>query len=722
MIWSELGIFANVTLLVAYLAIATSILWPLARTGQLWRNQLGLTTGIIFFSCGIGHAIHADHTIRLVIESGWSASDGDWHLGVWDSLTAVVAVIYWRQRQVTGPPVDTGTLFEDLERRQHELEREANEANLREELAVERELVARQSFARAFESAPNGMALIDGAGDLVRVNLAFARIANSTVDALAGAPLGDVVDVRDRDQLNAVLEHVNGEAAEVRLARPDGRPAWARLAVTTLDDLSFLVQLDDVTAGREAQERLNHLALHDPLTGLPNRVLFHDRASKALREAARTGSFTGCLFVDLDHFKVVNDSLGHLAGDQVLRELSVRLVDILRPGDTVARMGGDEFCLLLEDLDDPAEASVIADRVLEVLDGYVMVDGMQVTTGASVGVAVTGAGDGATSQTLVRDADTALYRAKGSLRGSQVMFDDTIRDDALRRLRVEAELRHGLANGEICVAYQPQWSLVGSRIVGVEALVRWDHPRLGRLQPADFLAVAIESGLVVDLGRVVLRQALADLALWQGRRPSLKLAVNLSGRQLGRPHFVDDVTADLLAAGVPPTSLCLELTETDLSALGRSALTTLNELRSLGIRLAVDDVGTGQSSLTHLVTLPVDIIKIDKTFVDQVHLPGPKRAVVEALLSLARTIGVDVVAEGAETAAQVDTLRAMGNDVIQGFVISEPVSAADFELLLSLGGDATPSGPLSGDQTRVMEPTRSVQDTVATEIDASAIP
>jgi EAL domain-containing protein (putative c-di-GMP-specific phosphodiesterase class I) len=311
-----------------------------------------------------------------------------------------------------------------------------------------------------------------------------------------------------------------------------------------------------------------------------------------------------------------------------------------------------------------------------------------VTTGASGGVAVAEPGDAASSQTLVRDADTALYRAKGSLRGSQVTFDDAIRDDALRRLRVEAELRVALDSGELCVDYQPQWSLAGCRIVGVEALVRWDHPTLGRLQPADFLGVAIESGLVVDLGRVVLELALRDLARWQVGRPDLKLAVNLSGRQLGRPHFIEEVAAMLQAAEVPPTSLCLELTETELSALGRSALTTLNDLRSLGIRLAVDDVGTGQSSLTHLVTLPVDVIKIDRSFVDQVQIPGPKRAVVEALLSLARTIGVDVVAEGAETTEHVETLRAMGSDVIQGFVISEPLSAAAFERLLDLGADA----------------------------------
>jgi diguanylate cyclase (GGDEF)-like protein/PAS domain S-box-containing protein len=684
--WSQVGAVANVALTVSYLAIATSILLPLTRTGQLWRNRLGLFTGLIFFSCGIGHAIHAEHTIRMVIAHGWDSAGSDWHLGVWDSLTAVIAFVYWRERQLSGPPVDAGTLFEDLQRRQRELEVEAEQAELRAQLAVERELRARESFAQAFEAAPNGMALVDGSGSLIRVNVAFAAIVDIDPELLPGSPLVDLVlEEEDRAHLRAAIQQVSGDAIEVRLGRTAGVPAWARLAVTPLPDddaASLLVQLEDVTERRMAQERLNHLALHDPLTGLPNRLLFHDRASAALRQARRSGRYTGCLFVDLDHFKVVNDSLGHTAGDRVLKALAERLVETLRVGDTVARMGGDEFCLLLQDLDDPAEASEVADRALGVLDGYVEIDGMQVTTGASIGVAVVGPHDGATSQTLVRDADTALYRAKGSQRGSHVVFDDAIRDDAQRRLRIEADLRRGLERNEITVVYQPQWSLVGEQVVGVEALVRWQHPHQGELEPAEFIDIAVETGLVIDLGRIVLLQGVRDLARWQEVLPDLELAVNLSSRQLGRSGFVREVQALLDAHGVRPSSLCFELTETDLTVLGRSALTTIDELRALGIRLAVDDVGTGQSSLTHLVTLPVDVIKIDRTFVEQVHLPGAKRAVVDALLSLARTIGVDVVAEGAETTDQVDVLRALGGDVIQGYVISHPLRGEDLEHLL----------------------------------------
>lgn len=687
--WAQIGTFANLALTVAYLAISWSILWPLAKAGQLGRNRLATATGGIFFSCGVGHAIHADHGIRSFLAGGWAAVDIDWHLGTWDLFTAAIAITYWQLRRSSEPMVDPGTLFEDLQRRQRELEREAGEARLREELALERELVARESFAQAFESAPNGMALTDAEGILRHVNHAFAQVVQRPADELVGLRLPDLVSPEHLDGLRARLTARSGDAIEVRVELPDDRHAWVRVAATRLEsDLAnTLVQLDDVTERRHAQERLNHLALHDPLTGLPNRVLFHDRASAALRNGQRTRCWIGVLFVDLDHFKVVNDSLGHLAGDQVLRELATRLVAILRPGDTVARMGGDEFCLLLEGLESAEQAAEIADRVLDALAGFVVVDDLQVTTGASVGVAVAAPGDGSTSQTLVRDADTALYRAKSRSRGTQVVFDDAIRDEAERRLRVEAELRRAIDEDQIRVLFQPQWSLTTHKVVGVEALVRWEHPALGLLPPSEFLGVAIESGLVVELGDVVLRQAVAELGRWLPDHPDLELAVNLSARQLSRPSLVEDVVAVLAKAGVPSGNLCLELTETDLTTLGRSALGTLDRLREHGIRLAVDDVGTGQSSLTHLVTLPVDVIKIDRSFVDQVHLPGAKRAVVEALLSLARTIGVDVIAEGAESLEQVEVLRALGGDVVQGYVISHPVSAADLGDLLARSPD-----------------------------------
>ena len=682
MVWNQIGLFANVVLTIAYLAIARSILLPLARTGQLWRNRLGFSTGLIFFTCGIGHVIHVEHTARLVLAHGWMHGAIDWHLGLWDSLTAMCAIAYWRQRQMEGPPVDTGTLFEDLQRRQKELETQALEAHLREELAVERELAARQSFALAFDSAPNGMAFVDRAACLVRVNGAFADIVGRTVEDLTGVCLEDLLLGPDGplapDSLAA------GNPIEVRLERTDGPTTWARLVVTTLADASaLLVQLEDVTERRRAQARLNHLALHDPLTRLPNRLLFHDRTRAALLQRHALARLDG---VSVHRPRQLQGGQ-RLAGPRRRRrgaQADRRPAGgrAPRPGTRSHEWAGTSSACCCRSWPTLTEATGIAERIIEALDGYVEIDGMLVTTGASIGVAVVRSGDGATSETLVRDADAALYRAKGSGRGHHVVFDEAIRDDAERRLWVEAELRRGIGDGEITVAYQPQWSMSRQRIVGVEALARWQHPTLGERQPAEFLAVAVETGLIVELGREVLDQALSAFARWRQADPDLDLAVNLSSRQLGRPHFVDEVQSLLATAGVPATSLCLELTETDLTALGRSALTTLDDLRRLGIRLAVDDVGTGQSSLTHLVTLPVDVIKIDRSFVEQVHVPGANRAVVEALLSLARTIGVDVVAEGAETQEQLEALVELGCDVIQGYVVSRPVRAdAIFDLL-----------------------------------------
>jgi predicted signal transduction protein with EAL and GGDEF domain len=345
-------------------------------------------------------------------------------------------------------------------------------------------------------------------------------------------------------------------------------------------------------------------------------------------------------------------------------------------------MGGDEFCLLLVGLEHQGEAALVAERVCRALSGFVELDGVQVTTSASVGVAVALPGDRSTSETLVRDADTALFRAKAEARGCAVVFDAEMREEAQRRLELENELRLALPAGEVRVVYQPQWSLRSERLVGVEALVRWAHPTRGELLPEQFLPVAVESGLVIEIGRLVLAQSVRSMAGWLAVHPDLRLAVNVTARQVASTGLADEVSALLAEVDVPTSALCLELSESDLTMLGPTGTAALIDLHERGVRLAVDDVGTGQSSLTHLVTLPVDGIKIDRSFVEHVHVPGAKRAVVQALLSLGTTIGLDVVAEGPETYEHIEALRQLGCDVVQGFVTGRPLTEDEVTALL----------------------------------------
>jgi diguanylate cyclase (GGDEF)-like protein/PAS domain S-box-containing protein len=671
---SQLGLLANAVAAIALTIVAVSILVSVARTGHWRRNRLDLGAALIFLSCGLGHAVNPRR------------GEGDWQLVLLDGLTAIVAVTYLRVRRAAGAEEGGGVLYEDVRRRQHELAGQVMAANVREELATERAAAADHRLSRVFASAPIGMAVLDRHGRTTRANPSLGRILARDLGARDEVQLVDLLAPTDRELLETLVRQAadGAEAIEVQIERPDGTLVWGRVTVTPLtdDDGSLLVQIEDVTERRRAEERLQHLAMHDPLTGLPNRLLFHSRATAALRHATHTGCYVGCLFVDLDHFKVVNDSLGHTAGDRVLTSMADRLAVVVRPEDTVARMGGDEFCLLLVGLEHQGEAALVAERVCRALSGFVELDGVQVTTSASVGVAVALPGDRSTSETLVRDADTALFRAKAKARGCAVVFDAEMREEAQRRLQLENELRLALPAGQLRVVYQPQWSLRTERLVGVEALVRWAHPTQGELLPEQFLPVAVECGLVVEIGRRVLAQAVRSMAGWLAADPDLRLAVNVTARQMASAGLADEVSALLAEVEVPTTALCLELSESDLTTLGPTGTAALIDLHDRGIRLAVDDLGTGESSLTHLVTLPVDGIKIDRSFVEHVHVPGAKRAVVQALLSLGTTIGLDVVAEGPETDEHIEALRQLGCDVVQGFVTGRPLTEDEVTALL----------------------------------------
>jgi diguanylate cyclase (GGDEF)-like protein/PAS domain S-box-containing protein len=439
---------------------------------------------------------------------------------------------------------------------------------------------------------------------------------------------------------------------------------------------ALLVAATDVTARRKAQARLLQAAFYDPLTGLPNRALFKDRLEIAFarakgREAARFAVF----FLDLDRFKLVNDSLGHRAGDELLVQIARRLESCRRAGDTVARLGGDEFTLLVEGVATDDEAIAVAERVHRSLIPPYMIEGHEVFAGASIGIAL---GGPATERVehLLRDADTAMYRAK--VRGCRhAVFDSSMHERAMAALRIENELRRALERGELRVHYQPIVELSSGKILGVEALVRWEHRERGLVPPSEFIPLAEETGLVVPLGHWVLDEACRALSTLPER---ITLSVNLSGRQLLQPEFCTELKEMLARCRIDPSRLRLELTESMLIGNGAAAIAALTQLRGTGVRLCIDDFGTGYSSLSYLHELPIDSLKIDRSFVGAMGDDERKIKIVQSILVLGKALGIDVVAEGVETQEQVDVLRRLGCERAQGYFFARPVPLEQLSL------------------------------------------
>jgi diguanylate cyclase (GGDEF)-like protein len=439
------------------------------------------------------------------------------------------------------------------------------------------------------------------------------------------------------------------------------------------EPLYWLGVQTDVTERKHMEEKLAYRALHDPLTGLPNRDLLLDRLGQALARAGRSGRKVAVLFMDLDNFKYVNDSLGHDAGDGLLVEVAERLRGSLRPADTVARLGGDEFVMLLEGLKSEADAEEAVARVTEAINRPVYLKDQEVFVTFSIGIAMN-TPDEAHHDDLLRRADVAMYRAKNDGKDRHRVFDASMNASARVRLELASDLRRALARDELPIHYQPTVCLEGGRILGFEALVRWEHPRKGLILPAEFMPVAEETGLIVPMGRHTLREACRRAKDWQdgGRRP-LTVSVNLSVRQLQDADLLADVSLALEESGLAPRDLILEITESALMGDVPKNVAVLRGLKALGVRIAIDDFGTGYSSLSYLERFPVDVVKVDRSFVGRLGRNAKGGALVCAVIDLARALDLDVVAEGVETAEQAEELARLGCEVAQGYHFASPL-------------------------------------------------
>ena len=450
-----------------------------------------------------------------------------------------------------------------------------------------------------------------------------------------------------------------------------------------------LVVANDVTERLRAEQKLWHAAFYDGLTGLPNRQLFMERLGQAIeRGRGRDAASFAVLFLDLDRFKVVNDSMGHRAGDQLLVSIARRLERIRRAGDTVARLGGDEFAVLVEGVDDPPAAGRVAERVQRELSVPFEVNGQEVFTSASIGIAL-GGPPSLRPEDLLRDADTAMYRAKAQGVSRHAVFDITMHDHAVATLQLENDLRRAIDRSELRVKYQPILRLAAGRpataIVGFEALVRWQHPKRGLVPPMEFIPMAEETGVIGAVGKWVLAEACRQMRALQQvfpRTPPLSLSVNLSGRQILQPDLFEQISAVLGNTRMDPRALRLELTESVLVENEAAALRCLTHLRSLGLKLAIDDFGTGYSSLSYLHRMPIDVLKIDASFVRTMGSDEKNRRIVETILLLGKNLGVEVIAEGVETQAQAQALQRLGCELVQGFLYSEAIDIEAASALL----------------------------------------
>jgi diguanylate cyclase (GGDEF)-like protein/PAS domain S-box-containing protein len=543
-----------------------------------------------------------------------------------------------------------------------------------------------QRFRSLVTNSSDVFLIIAADGTISYQSPAVERVLGYGPGERLGRQIFEITHPDDTDFVQATIRDLitspgGQHTIELRAHHADG--SWRTLEATgrnMLDDPSvhgIVVNYRDVTERKRLEHQLTHQAFHDPLTGLANRALFIDRVNHA-SQRRDDGRRVAVLFMDLDDFKTINDSLGHVAGDLVLRAVSERLRAALRPEDTVARLGGDEFAVLLEHAD-PEVARAVADRLLEALDAPFEIGGRQVRIGASIGAAF--AADGGNADALLRNADVAMYTAKGRGKGRIELFEAAMHAAAVTRLELRADLEHALDRHQLRLRYQPVFDLPSGRLDSFEALLRWRHPSRGELQPGDFVPLAEETGLIVPIGRWVLDEACRQAQAWRETgHPDLSVSLNVAPRQLQEAELIRWVGDALARSGLPPEHLMLELTETGIM-LDEGGL--LAQLRALGVRLALDDFGTGYSSLSYLARFPIDVLKIDRSFVARLGREDEDTALVRSVVQLAATMNLRTVAEGIERPEQLERVKELGCDFGQGYFFAEPMHAIGATALVS---------------------------------------
>ncbi len=523
---------------------------------------------------------------------------------------------------------------------------------------------------RLFEMSNDLLATFGRNGYFQYLNPAWERTLGWTRDELRARRAVEFVHEDDLDTTLSLASHPTDDVVnfENRYRTRGGGYRWLLWSARPHGDVWYAVA-KDVTERKELERR----ALQDPLTGLPNRLVLMDRLEHALRRQPRSERELAVLFVDLDRFKVANDTLGHDVGDGLLMEAARRLQATVRDPDTVARLGGDEFVVLAEDLVAHDDALALAERVVLAFERPFEVENEEVAISASVGVTLAPPDEETTADELLREADMAMYRAKGAGRDRYELFDDLARAEAMERVRVATELRHALAREELYLVYQPLVTVADGTVAGCEALLRWSNPDRGEMAPGDFLPLAEENGLIVPIGDWVLREACRQAAVWRREGRQLTVSVNVSPTQIGQPSFVDDVKDAALSAGLPLHCLSVELLEASVMQDPERAVRVLGELRELGVRIALDDFGKGATSLSYFRSLPLDVVKLDRLFVDGLETGVEDRAIVAAVVSLADEMGLSVVAEGIETQDQLAEVRKLGCGFAQGFYFARPL-------------------------------------------------